>query len=430
MKKERVGAFVIFILLFLPIVFWVSRIPLIDRFDSFNPIITSIGQILGLVGMAMFVITIILSSRLKFLEDYFGGLNKIYFWHHFLGGFSLVFLLFHPMVLVLKFITTSLRSAALFFIPGTDLFITFGIIALLTLILLLIFTLFINFPYKTWKITHKFMGVVFFFAILHTFFIPSDVSLYLPMKIYMGFLVSLGILAYLYRTIFGSILVKKFFYTVDQINQLNDKVVEIVMSAKSERINFLPGQFIFISFRGEGISRESHPFSISSGVQEDKLKVIVKNLGDYTAKLGNLKTGIEAKIEGPFGKFSYLHSSSRDQVWIAGGVGITPFISMAKSFVNNNYKVDLYYCTQTEDEMIFSKEFSEISIKNSNFRLVPFCADIKGRISVQAIVNFSGNLLQKDFFLCGPPLMMKNIRSQLIGMDVSRKNIHSEEFNF
>ena len=430
MKKEKIGVFIIFLLLLFTIFLWYLRMPLADRFLNFYAITTSLGQISGLVGMVLFIITIILSSRLQFFEDYFGGLNKVYFWHHFLGGISLILLLFHPIVLLIKFISVSLISAFLFLLPIGEMSITFGMIALLFMILLLYFTFFTNFRYRTWKVTHKFLGIAFFFAILHTFFVPSDVSLYLPMKIYMGFLVLLGILVFIYRTLFGKIFVPKFFYIVEKVNQLNEKVVEIIMFPQTEKLNFLPGQFIFLSFKGKGITREIHPFSISSGRFDNKLSVIVKNLGDYTAKLKNLRAGSMAIIEGPYGKFSYLNSCNNDQVWIAGGIGITPFLSMARSFRNNNFKIDLYYCSQTKDELVFFEELSNISNNKTNFRLVPFCADVKGHINIKTINNFSGDIKGKDFFLCGPPAMMRSLRSQLLVNGVARKNIHSEEFNF
>jgi predicted ferric reductase len=430
-KKFKLGYFLVILLTLFSLFLWILRMPLADRFGDFFSVITSFGQVFGILGMVLFIITIILSSRLKILEKYFGGLNKAYSLHHFLGGLSLVFLLFHPIILVIKFIKISLLDAALFLLPGSSIAITFGIFALFAMILLLIFTFFVSFPYKTWKITHKFLGLAFFFAILHTFFVPSDVSLYLPLKIYMGILVGLSVLTYLYRTVFPNAVVKKFLYSVDQVNKLNSSVIEIVMSPKSEKMHYEPGQYIFVGFKSKdkNISKEVHPFTISSGASDEKLKITVKSLGKYTEKLQNLESGSEATIEGPFGVFSYLETMNKNQVWIAGGIGITPFLSMAKS-LDKNYKIDLYYCVKVKDELVFQKDIEKITLENSNFKLIPICSDVDGRISVKTISNLSGNILEKDFFLCGPPAMMKSVRSELLANGVSNKNIHSEEFSY
>ena len=429
--KKYLGVTIIFLLVIFSIFLWYLRMPLVERFYDFNTTTTSLGEISGLVGMNLLLVTIILSGRFKFLEKYFGGLNKIYFWHHFLGGLALLFLLVHPIVLVLKYIKLSLYSAAMFLLPMTSGgAVAFGTIALLFLILLLIFTFFIKFPYKTWKITHKFLGIVLFFGILHTFLIPSDVSLYLPLKIYMAFLVFVTILAFSYRTLFGNIFIYKFNYIVSVVHRLNEEVVEIVMSAKNEKLKFSAGQFIFISFRRGGVGREIHPFSISSAERDTKLAIIVKSLGTYTKKLQNLKVGAKVKIEGPFGIFSYLNSSNKNQVWIAGGIGITPFLSMAKSLREKNYKIDLYYCVNNKNEVIYYDEFKKISFENNNFKLIPVYSDVNGRLNINTIEHWSGDILKKDFFICGPSGMMKSVRSLLLARGIPDKSIHSEEFTY
>jgi len=430
MKKDKLGIILIFLTIIIPIFLWILRMPLSTRFENFYMTIRSIGQILGIAGMSMFIVTMILSSRLKFLESYFGVLNKIYFWHHMFGGTSFIFLLFHPIVLVINILATSLQNAALFFLPVNNIEISFGIFSILALILMLVFTFFIILPYRTWKITHKFLGVAFFFGILHTFFITSDVSEYLPLKIYMVIFIFLGLIAYFYRTIFGSVIINKFKYNVDEVKKLNDKVVEIIMLSLDKKINFKAGQYIFIGFKGKNISTETHPFSISSGIFDEKLKIVVKSFGKYTTQLQNLKAGSKAIIEGPFGIFSYLNTKNKNQVWIAGGVGITPFLSMAKSLTNNEYKIDLYYCVNTKSEIVLLEDLTNISIKNNNFKVITLCSDTDGYINSKVISNHSGNLLEKDFFLCGPPQMMKGVRSQLLESGVHNNKIHSEEFSF
>jgi len=414
----------------LPIFLWVLRMPLSLRFsDSFSTL-TSLGQISGIMGMAMFIVTIILSSRLKFLESYFGGLNKIYFLHHFLGGVSLILLLFHPTILAIKFAQISFHNAALFLLPGNSGSVTFGMVALLGMILLLIFTFFINFPYKTWKITHKFLGLAFFFAILHTFFVPSDVSLFLPLKIYMGLLVFVALIVLSYRTIFGNAIIKRYTYLVDRVKRLNDDVIEIAMSTKGEVMTYNPGQYLFINFEGNNISKEVHPFSISSGIFDEKLKIIVKSLGKYTNDLQSLRAGARAFIEGPFGVFSYLKSNHKDQVWVAGGIGITPFLSMASSLEDKTYKINLIYCVKNKEEMVYFENLTKIALINNNFKVIPFCTDIEGRINIEKIDKITKGISQKDFFLCGPPGMMKALRAQLLANGIPNKDIHSEEFNF
>lgn len=199
--KNNFGWVIFIILSLLPILFWFFLKPISVRFINLTTTLTSLGQITGLVGMAMFALTLILGGRLKFLENYFGGLNKVYIAHHIFGSIAFVLLLFHPLILAGKFAQVSIRSAALFLLPSSDWPINFGIIALLLMMLFLVLTFFAKLPYRIWKLSHKFLGFVFFFAVLHSFFIPSDISRDPILKIYMLALAGTSIIAFIYRVI-------------------------------------------------------------------------------------------------------------------------------------------------------------------------------------------------------------------------------------
>ena len=78
----------------------------------------AIGRVTGLVGMVMYALNLIYSTRLRFLEHFFGGLNRVYIAHHTLGGLALVLLAIHPLALSLRYITTNLKQAALLLVPN------------------------------------------------------------------------------------------------------------------------------------------------------------------------------------------------------------------------------------------------------------------------------------------------------------------------
>jgi len=426
--KNNLGWVIFIVLSLVPVVFWYFLKPINARFVSLTTSLTSLGQITGLVGMAMFSLTLVLSARLKFLENYFGGLNKVYIAHHIFGSIAFILLLFHPLILAGKFIQVSIRSAALFLLPGGDWTNNFGIIALALMMLFLILTFFTKLPYQIWKFSHKFLGAAFFFAGLHSFFINSDISRDPFLRVYMFTLAGIGFATFIYHSILSKFLVKYFEYKIENIKILAENVVEIAMKPQNQKINFMPGQFVFVSFISDGISAESHPFSISSAISDKDLKLAIKSLGNYTSQLKNLKIGDIAKIEGPFGRFSCQNFENKNQIWIAGGIGITPFLSMARNLKNSENKIDLYYCLNNENEAVFLGELSKISERKSNFRVIPFYSNKRGFIDGGTIQKLSGDLQNKEIFLCGPPAMMKTLREQFLRLKIPNKNIHSEEF--
>jgi predicted ferric reductase len=243
----------------------------------------------------------------------------------------------------------------------------------------------------------------------------------------------LGIAAFIYRTLLGRILIRHYKYRVEEVKVSGGNVTQVRMSPVKELMSYKPGQFVFIRFMyagAGGISKEWHPFSISSAPKESKLELSVKGLGDYTNALINLKPGAIADIEGAYGRFSYTHYGNKNQIWVAGGIGITPFLSMAKTLTGTDYKVDLYYSVKTASEVINPEVFNElVGLNPENFRVIPYIGDqMEGFLSAKYIEEKSGGLKGKDIFICGPPPMMKSIRKQMKELSVPGTSIHTEEF--
>jgi predicted ferric reductase len=376
----------------------------------------------------MFALTLVLSSRLRPLEGFFGGLNRVYVAHHVFGSLALVLLLFHPLALAAERSTISARSAALLLLPSTNWPVTWGILGLLSMMLLLVLTLFVSLPYHVWEFFHKFLGPAFLFASLHLFTIHSDVSRDSMLRAYMLSLSAIGVLVYLYRTALGRLLVDRLEYRVEAVAPLSARVIQIEMAPVDRAMRFSAGQFVFVDFHQEGISSEAHPFSITSPPGEKSLGIAVSFLGDYTSRLKQLRPGAGARVEGPFGRFSYHNYPNRNQIWIAGGIGITPFVSMARTLKGSDYNIDLYYCVNTEGEAVFLDELSGLSKRDSNFRVILLFADVQGFLTAATVRELSGDLGDKDILLCGPTPMMKSLTDQFRGYGVKSGQIHTDEF--
>ncbi|MEK6927259.1 MAG: ferric reductase-like transmembrane domain-containing protein [Nanoarchaeota archaeon] len=426
--KTKLGPTIFWIFSAIPILLWLIVRSGTPMFSNYSVITHSLGQLSGLVGMTMFALTFILTMRLKIVEEYFNGLDKVYQFHHLLGILSFVLILFHPLLLVIKFIPSNIQQAALYLLPSSSWPINFGIIALLAMILLIVLTIFAKITYKKWRISHKFMGLVFLIACFHVFLVTTDITFYPLLKYYMILISVMGALSYLYGSFVRHELKSPFKYKLESIKSLSNNILLLKFSPLGKKINFKPGQFIFIKFLDSRVENESHPFTIASGPDNEKLTFAIKSLGDFTNQLKSLSSGAIVEIEGPYGKFGQNAKPTQEQVWIAGGIGITPFLSIAQS-IKFNSKVDLYYCTRNKEDAIFLPILNEIANKsNNNLKIIPYHTEEKPRLSAEIIEKISG-LANKSFLLCGPTNMMLSLESQLKKKGVKSEDIHFEDFN-
>lgn len=115
--EQLLGWGVTIFLCLLPVILWLQIHPL-STIHGFPGIMLSIGRVTGLVGLVMYSLNLIYATRLRFLETFFGGLNRVYIAHHLLGGLALVFLSMHPFFLSLRFAQKSIKQAALLLLPN------------------------------------------------------------------------------------------------------------------------------------------------------------------------------------------------------------------------------------------------------------------------------------------------------------------------
>lgn len=426
--KPRWGIIIIILFVVLTIAIWFYVRKGSQTFSNYSVSTHSLGQLSGLVGMTLFSLTFVLTTRLKLVEKLFGGLDKVYITHHTMGIVAFILLLFHPLLLVIKFIPSNIKQAAIYLLPSNSWAVNYGMIALAIMTLLIILTLYINLKYPNWKLSHKFMGLVFIIACFHVFFITTDITFYPLLRNYMVFVSTIGLVSYLYGSYFRHYIENTYSYEIDSV-ETKEKITTLTLKPKNKILEYIPGQFIFIRFFGNNIPKEQHPFSIASAPVDGKIKLSIKSIGDYTDKVKELKPGTVAEIEGPYGFFNRV-SCDNDQIWISGGIGITPFLSMVESLKQSkSCKIDLYYCLRNKSEAVFLDRLETISNNNKDLRIIPYYSDEKGFLTVDKIEKISKDIKTKDFFLCGPPAMMKSITIQLKKIGIKNKNIHKEDFN-
>ncbi len=416
-----------------PVLLWLLFGPGVSDLVGYGNLTHSIGEMMGLVAMVMFALTFVLSTRIKAIENIFGGLDKVYMVHGILGGSAMILILFHPIFLVLRFIPGNISTAAKYLLPSPFWSVDFGMLALVGFVILIYITLFSKMKYHKWKFTHEFMGLVFMFAVAHIFLI-RDVShdyIFHGYYYYATAVSLLGLSAFAYSLFIKNRLFKNAVYKIKRIENSKDNF-EIVMTPEHKPISYKSGQFVFVRFYNEKLGREAHPFSIASKTNSKELKIVVRKLGDYTSKLEHLKSGDKVSIEGPYGRFNYERLKGKDQVWIAGGIGIVPFLGMAEELADLpelKEHVTLYYSVNVDSDFVGTGMLENIALRVPNFKMIKWISKYRGYLSGKDIMK-NINFKDTEFFLCGPSGFKESITKGLIEAGVSKDNIKEEVFDF
>src|SRR5260221_2898233 len=355
---------IVFIILIITSLLWFFAKLQVQNGLVFNETLLYINELFALFGILLMSLDFILSLRFNFIENIFGGLDKMYKFHKKIGEYGFVMVWFHPLLLILSFISGA-NVFKIYLIPGEIYSYNWGMFSLYTLTILILFAIYGKMQYGLWKIIHKLMIIPLVFGVIHTMLIESDVSVLPILKIWILAWAFLGIAAFIYIEFFYLRIGPIFYYKISKINLLNG-IIELRLEPSNRPIVFKAGQFVFVSIlNNKKIPSELHPFSISSSPTEYSIRITVKDLGDYTSKLKYLLEGDRVKIIGPYGQFSsQKYKDFKKQIWVAGGIGVTPFLSIVnyeKAYPTEN-EILFFYTAKKRDEAVYDKEIDSLEI--------------------------------------------------------------------
>jgi predicted ferric reductase len=418
--------------------------------DWINDNYKYLSKFSSLTAIMFFSWSMILSARFRAIEDWFGGLDKVYTAHKWLGIGGFYLILLHPIFLALHKIE-SLKSFVNYFgIREYDTLynagFNLGLAASGLLISLILMVRNDRIPYHIWKKSHEFMNGFYAIGVLHILLVTADISKYPLLGLWMYTWFIFSIFCGIYKKFLYSIFGPMYEYRINKIKRYDD-MVELSMLPISQRIlRHKPGQFAFVKFVNPAFDGQSHPYSIACAPnKEGSIQFGIKTLGDDTRHINQLNVDNQAMLYGPYGNFGekYLRGD-RDCVCIGGGIGITPFLSIWDDALNHNNetkrpKVHLFYSVKCEDEAICDDD-----IKNSMIQSHITCeadcvlrghsyalhnAEKNGFLDAVIIENKVGDLKNKYFFLCGPKPMTNNLIKQLRQKGVKNSQIILEEFD-
>ena len=383
----------------------------------------SFALFIGSVSILMMTWSNLLSTRSLVLERGFGGVDRMYVWHRWLGALSVGAMWLHmEMVDDVKGIRGASRDVAdaaedLAETGSTLLYVLVGISLVRWL------------PTRWWRWTHKLLVLPYAFACWHFYTATkpyANDSFW--GRWFAGFML-LGLFAWVYRVVWRDMMRKGKLHRVTNIEHRGN-VMTVDLEPVGEPLAYRAGQFVFLTVKVPGL-REPHPFTIASSPDEKSLRFVIRDLGDWTHRLiASLAVGDRIEVEGPYGCLSPLPKKPVDHVvWVAGGVGITPFLGAAISRPPENGPIPhLFYCVPSRQNAP-ALEMLESAEREGRIRLHVHASDEGNRLHADHVLTTVGasNLSNAHIVMCGPESLVRSMKS---GMRThGARHIHAEGFD-
>lgn len=385
------------------------------------------AQATGIFGIFWLSWAYILAARGELLENWFGGLDKSYRAHQTVAELAFMSLVYHPASLILMALPAN--TLALYLLPGGTLAYTLGVAALYLLITLVVLTLFVDLPYYLWKQTHEWMGMVIILGGLHAMLITSDVSRFPMLRDWILAWAIGALAAFLYKRYIYYWVLPKHNYRLQTIKVEKEiAIATLTPTTPTSAIRFAPGQYAFFATGESEKKRDEHPFSIVDE-REGVITIAFTVRGSFTFSFTKLQPGMSLTVRGPYGTFGERLRDAKEMVWIAGGIGVTPFISMAKTLAPHQ-KALLYHSRKNHE---FHEELDQALAARQakpNFTYVPHITGTGGRLTAGVVAGHKWITSKTRFFLCGPMPMMEELTAQLTRIGIRRRQIIYEDFGW
>ena len=393
----------------------------------------------GLLSITLMSLSMLLSIRPVWLERPLGGMDRIYRLHKWSGILAISLGAAHWLIkqsggIIKSLIGSEGRLPKLRYDGvlevlrelGDDM----GEPALYIILAMLVITLWRRFPYHIWRHLHRIMPVLYLMLALHAAMLAPSGYWTQPAGTLLALFLTVGVGASVI-SLAGMIGRRRQAQaTVVSVRNEGD-VTEIICRVDGEWESHRPGQFAFITFsRFEG----AHPFTIASADRGDRtIAFCIKALGNFTRDLAyRVQVGQPVTIEGPYGRFQLgRHNPKRRQIWVAGGIGITPFLAWLESLQTRPEEVrdvDLHYCTRNRETDRFVGRLEALCAALPDVRLHIHSTE-HGEVLTACELGLAGDERKKaELWFCGPRGLADALKKSLKESWNGSLRFHQEAF--
>lgn len=414
-KAFNVTKFMIIVLALLPALMKVYSLP----FNAYG-----FGLLSGWLGMGLIATSLLLMIREPAWAACFGGLQRMYHWHHIVGVMGYVLLLTHPLMLASHYFELDLDTVWQYLSPfNPDIVNRAGWSGLIAFMLGLAATFTQRLPYSLWRRLHILLIVAIILGLGHIW--TAD-----------GFSFSLVIAFFTIVTAIGWRLARSDYgigalpYEVKDVYHPAEHITEVTLQPLTKRMLVAQGQFVNAAFfEGSNfrVCGEFHPYTVSKVTEDGSLSLSIKALGDCTKHIQSLEPGVAVRLQGPYGTF-LLDRPSCPEVWIAAGIGITPFLALLRGN-KVTQRTDFIYLHREKENAPFEKELQAYAASQELLHFHSLAMENDPTLLFKWLASIS-SLRKQQIYLCGPPALVALVTNWLEKQGLPKGQIHFERFDF
>ena len=434
---NRHAAGVLWILLYVVLITAPLVFMLVRPTPPARPFLVEASVALGFVALVMIALQFVLIGRFQPLTAPF-GIDALLRYHRSIAGFALAFVIAHPLLLIARdpAFVAWLNPVAGSWASLTG---TWSLYALVLLTALSAFRKQLRISYEAWRWTHAVLGVT---AVVLAHVHITLAGRYTDAVWREGTLIVISLVAlgmYGYVRLVKPSRVGRSPYVVSMVSPERGRVWSLALTADGHPgLRFMPGQYGYLRLHSPR-HREEHPFSFSSSAERpERIEFAIKELGDFTNRIGAVPVGTRAFVDGPHGSFSIDLDEAPGYVLVAGGIGIAPFMSILRTMADREdpRPVLLIYGEKTWDDLAFREELEVLRTRIALqvvYVLERPPADWEGesgRVDESLLRrNLPRERFERQVLICGPNPMISAVEGALRRCGIADHRITAERFN-
>jgi predicted ferric reductase len=382
------------------------------------------GVVTAWAGTALLVASLALMVREPVLARQLGGLEAMMAWHHRIGVWAYVLLLLHPLCLALDAWQEQPARAWQLLAPWQQSWpVWIGWVGLALLMLGLGVTFARSVGYRRWRTWHQWLALGVGLGLAHVLVLLGSTAL--PLALGALALAALG-----WRLLVTDRGLSALPYQVSWVTHPAHDVVEAALRPLAGALNPAPGQFVlarFVDSERYVACGEFHPFTVSGIDPGGELRVTIKALGACSTQIQAIAAGALVRLQGPFGNF-LAEPAASPRLWVAGGIGITPFMAALRQH-RCEQPTALLYLYRTPADAAFLAELQALQHSDPMFQLLGQATGARPP-SLEPLLSVVDRIRERQVHVCGPAPLLARVRASLQALGVPPAALHFESFDF